>query len=219
MSTHLLYTNANSLAETHLCLRSATSDSESIEGIEYEDIVFKGSLHDHSVYQGPPSPEIDAAWDRISDLKPIRISEGNLAKIGKEPRPSLVKYHEEFGGGYVATLEVAHYMHCLNMLRKRTYWDHYGPLDDTYQRDPDFYRVHLDHCIDLLRQTLMCSADVGLITFDWVAEKHNPWPNFSTLHRCRNFDRVVEWNEAHAVTIEPANLTRTKDAIDLPEGP
>lgn len=30
-----------------------------------------------------------------------------------------------------------------NMLRKRTYWDHYGPLDDTYQRDPAFYRVHL----------------------------------------------------------------------------
>lgn len=33
-----------------------------------------------------------------------------------------------------------------NMLRKRTYWDHYGPLDDTYQRDPDFYRVHLGGC-------------------------------------------------------------------------
>ena len=77
----------------------------------------------------------------------------------------MVKYHEEFGGGYLATLEIAHYMHCLvrrptpspdgygspshylqNMLRKRTYWEHYGPLDDTYQRDPDFYRVHLGQC-------------------------------------------------------------------------
>ena len=33
-----------------------------------------------------------------------------------------------------------------NMLRKRTYWDHYGPLDDTYQRDPDFYRLHIGQC-------------------------------------------------------------------------
>ena len=65
----------------------------------------------------------------------------------------------------------------------------------------------------------MCSADVGLITFDWVAEKHTPWPNFSTMHRCRSFEKVVEWNEAHAVTITPSQLTRTNDTVDLPEGP
>ena len=65
----------------------------------------------------------------------------------------------------------------------------------------------------------MCTADVGLITFDWVAEKHNPWPNFSTQHRCRDFDNLVEWNEAHSVSINAENLTRTDDVVDLPEGP
>lgn len=37
-----------------------------------------------------------------------------------------------------------------NMLRKRTYWEHYGPLNDEYQRDPDFYRVHLGQCYSYL---------------------------------------------------------------------
>ncbi|KZT69728.1 hypothetical protein DAEQUDRAFT_726394 [Daedalea quercina L-15889] len=201
------------------CTRRLSTYSPAIEAVEYHDVMFNGSLHHTSEFRGTPSPEVDAAWDRISNLKPLSIFEDDLTKIGRNSRPSMVKYHEAFSGGYVATIEIAHHMHCLNMLRKRTYWDYYAPLDDSYQRNPDFYRVHLDHCIELLRQSLMCTADVGLITFDWVAEHRNPWPNFSTQHRCRNFDKLVEWNEAHSVSINADNLTRTDDAVDLPEGP
>ena len=67
-----------------------------------------------------------------------------------------------------------------------------------------------DHCIDILRQSLMCTADVGLITFDWVNEHRGPWPNFSILHRCRDYDKLVGWNRAHSVVVNSAdNLTQT----------
>jgi len=199
------------------CAKQLSAYSPAIEAVEYRDVIFNGSLRHPSEFRGAPSPAVDAAWDRISDLRPLRIFEDDLAKIGKEPRPSLAKYQPEHGGGYIATLEIAHHMHCLNMLRKNTYWDYYAPLDESYQQDPDFYHVHLDHCIELLRQSLMCTADVGLITFDWVADHRRPWPDFSTQHRCRNYDAIVDWNQERSVWITAAGLSRTEGVVDMPE--
>ncbi|KAL8779321.1 MAG: hypothetical protein Q9213_007001 [Squamulea squamosa] len=54
-----------------------------------------------------------------------------------------------------------------------------------------------DHCIEILRQKLTCDADVGVITYNWVAIRDLPWPNFNVLHKCRNFDGVVEWSKKH----------------------
>lgn len=63
-------------------------------------------------------------------------------------------------------------------------------------------KVCLGHCIDLLRQRLMCTADVTLLPFTWAAS--TPWvphpkvpiamPDFDHHnHMCRDFDAVVEW--------------------------
>ena len=46
-------------------------------------------------------------------MRPLRISEEDLAKIGRISRPSLVRYREELGGGYLVSLEISHHMHCL----------------------------------------------------------------------------------------------------------
>ena len=47
------------------------------------------------------------------------------------------------------------------------------------------------HCIDYLRQVLMCHADMTPITLDLVPHKYNP--NFSIKHTCRNWDRVWDF--------------------------
>ena len=54
-----------------------------------------------------------------------------------------------------------------------------------------------DHCIDILRQKLVCDVDVGLMTHYWVSRRKAPWPNFNIVHKCRNFDGVVEWSKKH----------------------
>lgn len=46
-------------------------------------------------------------------VRPTRIAEDQLVKINKGGRPSVVKFREEDGGGYMATLEFGHQMHCL----------------------------------------------------------------------------------------------------------
>lgn len=66
--------------------------------------------------------------------------------------------------------------------------------------------IHTDHCIDYLRQVLMCHGDVTPIThFYHETRMRNFWPNFTVPHTCRKWDKIVAWAEAGAksgMTIE-----------------
>ncbi|KAG1883827.1 hypothetical protein F4604DRAFT_1516758, partial [Suillus subluteus] len=57
-----------------------------------------------------------------------------------------------------------------------------------------------DHCIEMIRQNIMCNADVKMITWDWVQGLDTPYPNFNTRHQCRNFEKILDW-AVHAVHI------------------
>lgn len=55
----------------------------------------------------------------------------------------------------------------------------------------------VDHCADILRQKLMCDADTGIITYNWVKHHRLPHANFNVEHKCRNFEDVLSWVYAH----------------------
>jgi len=48
------------------------------------------------------------------------------------------------------------------------------------------------HCIDLLRQTLMCSPD---LTVEVKNETLGGVTGFGTVHQCRNWDQLTGWME------------------------
>lgn len=54
---------------------------------------------------------------------------------------------------------------------------------------------HKDHCVDILRQVLMCAGDIGGITYYWKDGRKDPMPDFSTWKTCRNFDDIQSWVE------------------------
>ncbi|KAF9819584.1 hypothetical protein IEO21_02048 [Rhodonia placenta] len=174
------------------CARRLSTPSPALEAVEYHSTLFNGSLTYPSEYRGVPTSEIDAAWDRISTVVAFPITEDELSNTGKPARPSLAKFVD--GKGYAAELEVVHQLHCLNMLRKFTYPEYYPRGED----DPDLYRHHIDHCIEMLRQQIMCAGDVGLITFDWVEGHSAPYPDFNVWHQCRDFGKIQAWHEERA---------------------
>ena len=60
----------------------------------------------------------------------------------------------------------------------------------------------------------MCDGDVGMLTFNWVKNHSRPYPNFNALHKCRNFDDILEWGRTHqAPIIGP--LRKPADAVEL----
>lgn len=69
---------------------------------------------------------------------------------------------------------------------------------------------HIDHCVDHLRQVVMCKADLALDAFDWVDWYDRPWMRFSVEHECVNWDRIFQWSKAHQVNIRDGNLVHPK---------
>lgn len=183
-------------------------------------IRFNGTLDFPSIYRGPPSQEIDAVWARITDdVPPTRMSLEEILKAGEVDTPSKVKYPPEFGGGFMVSMEAPHQLHCLNLLRKASWPKYYGPIDPSFQDTPEVVRMHLDHCIEMLRENTMCNADVTMITWDWVQGYKIPYPNFNTRHQCRDFEKVLDWTVEHAVHIPRSAVTRFEDTVDIPLPP
>ena len=53
--------------------------------------------------------------------------------------------------------------------------------------------MDLDHCIDYLRQAIMCHGDITPNTFEWNDETQSYLAHHSTRHQCRDFERVYDW--------------------------
>lgn len=51
----------------------------------------------------------------------------------------------------------------------------------------------------------MCQGDMGLMTYNWVKDNPIMYPDFDTRHRCRNFDKLLEWGERTMLKTEPAD--------------
>jgi len=188
--------------------------------VEYnkEVTTFNGTFEMDSIYRGKPSPELDAAWSRVGiDVPPTRLTLEELKKIGKTDSPSIVKFHEEDGGGYMASVEVFHQLHCLNLLRKNLHHEYYYKTDISFTSSKqETFKTHVDHCIEIIRQSLMCSADVGIVTYEWVRGFKVPYPNFNTKHQCRNFDKILAWAYENSFHIPHSRFGNVVDLVDAP---
>jgi len=71
----------------------------------------------------------------------------------------------------------------------------------------------------VLRQTLMCNGDVGVMTFNWVKGHHKPAPDFNTHHVCRNFDRIQSWASSMDRHYLNRDFVKPDDAVELDDFP
>lgn len=144
-----------------------------------------------SAYQGWPTPEKDALWDRFNGAM-FRISHDEALTLPHLTLPvatpeSLEK--EE----YLVGVTFTHALHCLNQLRRVAYPRHYNSslIDQETGRVDYFKWWHIDHCVEVLRTYVTCHADMTPYTFDWV-EGARISVHPGTVHTCKNFDRVME---------------------------
>lgn len=64
----------------------------------------------------------------------------------------------------------------------------------------------LDHCVEMLRQVIMCKADTSLMSFEWRPDTQMPFPSFQIEHECRNWDSLVEWSRERSLDINDLSL-------------
>ena len=110
----------------------------------------RGEFDHQSIFKGQPRPGLDNAWDTISNIGIISIDENVFPQLNKS-LDLAAKLPSTQGGGYFASLDVFHQLHCLvsflpsfsyvtkadypqNMIRKFTYLDYYR--DQLRQHNP-----------------------------------------------------------------------------------
>ena len=66
--------------------------------------------------------------------------------------------------------------------------------------------LRIVHCLDPLRQAIMCHGDTSLITFKWGTKQPVPSANWSTPHTCRSWEALEEWNKERFVNVFQTGL-------------
>ncbi|KAI3612864.1 hypothetical protein WG66_005458 [Moniliophthora roreri] len=158
--------------------------------LEEKIVTFRNAIgNDTTKYMGDPSPELDKAWDDLYGFGINKISKDDADQLPvKTVRIPSDPDH------YVVALDVYHQLHCLNLIRKAFYWDYYhklhpGPVINSSISEEE----HVPHCIEHLRQSIVCASDVSAIVWYWDVEKNKTISRPAVPHTCKNFDKISEW--------------------------
>ncbi|KAK3172816.1 hypothetical protein OEA41_006141 [Lepraria neglecta] len=108
-------------------------------------LVTLNALHKH--------PELDPPY-----CVNVRVTKEEMMLAGE----NLTNTAQLLNGDYLAVLGVYHQIHCLDILRKGLHMDYYSPKMTDSDRVKNMNSEHYDHCVERLRRTIMCHADLAI---------------------------------------------------------
>ncbi|KND91184.1 hypothetical protein TOPH_04037 [Tolypocladium ophioglossoides CBS 100239] len=178
--------------------------------IEYKVQQMYTSEADPSPYMGN-TDDSDRAWHDLMQHTSIRLTDEELRRLNR----TSVALGD---GGYLGMTTVFHEFHCLasltssqdtsscvsadkfqKMVRWSTNLTRYGHWFGV--RDHLELSTHINHCMDVVRQSIMCRADLSPMTFFWTPNSRVPETDFNTPHECVNWDKVEAWLEERRIDI------------------
>lgn len=79
--------------------------------------------------------------------------------------------------------------------------DHYPP--DHHAENATLAEIHLTHCVNSIRQSLQCGADISTVPLSYqlipaINTRPKNLPRFDIVHSCRNFKKIREWTIEHS---------------------
>ncbi|KAH7412345.1 hypothetical protein DE146DRAFT_642852 [Phaeosphaeria sp. MPI-PUGE-AT-0046c] len=137
------------------------------------------TLQYNRTFTNPPDNQTNAAWHELYPRRGTFFTHAPEA-----PQRS--------------TLSVFHQIHCLDGIR-HAYWQSMNAaLEGKRLHEKDIPMMsspsHMRHCIDLLRQSLMCNADRTIE----VKDDKGDVLGFGTTHKCVDWSKMIrkieEWN-------------------------
>ncbi|KAL7941443.1 hypothetical protein V8C42DRAFT_335141 [Trichoderma barbatum] len=198
----------------HKSYASQQTYSPAQDEVTYKLTKFHTNIVDApSEFQGGPSEALNRAWDELFNfgISTIPKSQAKLLPNYTSPVPG----HED---EYIVELDVFHQLHCLNIFRKAftpiylSDWEYIRDADaslnwtipqsypyEAFEENRVKHSInpwHIGHCLESLRQSIMCHADITPAVWHWDhsvpnSTRNKPW--LTVLHTCRDFDRIREW--------------------------
>lgn len=71
-----------------------------------------------------------------------------------------------------------------------------------------------EHCLDYIRQVIMCNSDISPVTDKWHDSAGVFGPDFNTRHTCKNFDNLLEWGLARTAAVRDRQDPGSETAVD-----
>ncbi|KAI1173215.1 hypothetical protein F4777DRAFT_581224 [Nemania sp. FL0916] len=149
-------------------------------------------------WKQPPSLELDRLWDDLLFAQNIRITPDEMVRLNMNTTNGV----RISDGDYAGALGVYHHLHCLNSMRKALHADYYAQVPESAYPKETITPEHTDHCIDTLRQALMCHANTAVYTAEWVADSHEPINKHirgKATTTCVKWDSVNDWARQRAL--------------------
>ncbi|KAH8649206.1 hypothetical protein BX600DRAFT_502651 [Xylariales sp. PMI_506] len=170
--------------------------------VELVETVFNGGpsfREDGSVYIPHPDrvryigdprryPEVDSNWEKLIEGRYFRITEVEAQESFGD---SYKDYWDAEAGGYVIGLDLFHTLHCVNHLRRAYYPEIYK--GDSRNKPPETIEIHRNHCLEQIRQYIMCHADLTAIPTKYYKEVDRNYVVSDMPHTCRNFEKIQNW--------------------------
>ncbi|KAK0636390.1 hypothetical protein B0T17DRAFT_625954 [Bombardia bombarda] len=154
--------------------------------VEFERVTLDNNLEVETPFKGDPSPEIDAAWDGLVQYEKLAIPASHLL-----PGQSSIPLNDH-SDRVIVSLDVFHDLYCLDYVRRYIFRSSY--YNESFPEDKrEEQKGHVAHCVDMIRQSLTCHGDLAINTFDWVATRRLPFPDFRIDHECRKWDGILGW--------------------------
>ncbi|KAH9215776.1 hypothetical protein DL95DRAFT_388397 [Leptodontidium sp. 2 PMI_412] len=205
------------------CLEHVQKYSPILKEVDnnYHMVRFNGSFMKENVFRlpGGPDSEVDAAWESLGiDYRSVAIPTSEAPKSGL--KPDQVQISPKYGGGFPANVEGLHHLHCLNLVRKSLYYniDYYREQGKgAFVNEDNIVQFHVSHCLDIIRQQLMCTPDTGLLgQIWWDREYPQAFVDFNTEHKCKDFEGIRRWAEERQIPEEtPEDFLRPPQVGDF----
>ncbi|KAL7907542.1 hypothetical protein GGI35DRAFT_454359 [Trichoderma velutinum] len=200
--------------DSHVAIQ-ILSPSPAEEVVEYQlrrftDVMSTGEAD--RMFVGDAGEKTDKFWDDIIDEdKYFAVDHDTFARVNGNPDTG-VRLPGENSDKFIGSLQWAHQLHCLNIIRQSTWFDigHYRHMHHFRNKTDEIIIAHTKHCLDRIRQVLQCNGDTSLLTYNWVRGYEMPKVAPMTLQSCQNLDRLREWQDMNDISHLITHLERPK---------
>ncbi|KFZ02433.1 hypothetical protein V500_00207 [Pseudogymnoascus sp. VKM F-4518 (FW-2643)] len=191
------------------CTKRLNQPSPASEAVEYEIQQFKGGLTARSIWSGNPGAEVDEAWHSITETGYFGLPE----EVWKGLNPHSEEAVRLSNGQYLATLDVFHKLHCVDLLRRAVHFKYYHDKYPAFQNLSDAtitaHLVGWSQCSD--RHEFVASV-LGLGKMGVSCNRAKGWDTHEAVDLVEYFKETADAAIAQVPPIVAGGLVQGLDA-------